>query len=151
MLSQNDGRLVVDLGAKFPLTALARDHFRSADLDADLQFTRTGERVTGLTMVMGDTTVYEPVVTPPTSARDLATFAGNYYSDELDVTYRITATDSTLAVQVGENDPTTAARTGPDLFAVPGGATIRFTRTKSRIDGFLLFAGRVKNLRFARR
>ena len=151
MLSEKDGRLVVDLGAKFPFTALARDHFRSADLDADLRFTRTGERVTGLTMVMGDTTVYEPVVTPPTSARELVTFAGNYRSDELDVTYRVTAADSTLAVQIGENDPETTTRTGPDSFALPGGSTLRFTRTKGRIDGFLLFAGRVKNLRFARR
>ena len=77
--------------------------------------------------------------------------AGNYYSDELDVTYRVTPADSTLAVQIGENDPETTARTGPDSFALPGGSTLRFTRTKGRIDGFLLFAGRVKNLRFARR
>ena len=151
-VTEKDGRLVVDLGATFPLTALARDHFRAADVDANLAFTRTGDRVTGLTVVVdADSTAYEPVVVSQTSARDLVTFAGSYYSNELDVTYRVGATDSTLSVQIGEHDPAISTRTGPDSFAIPGGATLRFTRAKGCIDGFLLFAGRVKNLRFARR
>lgn len=150
-IGEKDGRLVVDLGAPFALTAVTRDHFRATDINADLVFLRTGDRVSRLTVVVdGDSTAYDPVAVLPSRPEELAGFVADYRSDELDVTYRVSSASTDLMVQIGEHEPVTATRTGPDSFVVPGGAAVRFTRTKGRIDGFLLFAGRVKNLRFAR-
>lgn len=81
----------------------------------------------------------------------LGEFAGTYYSDELDVSYTAAVTDTTLTVRIADGEVRTFTATAPDRFTGPGGLAIRFTRSKGRPDGFLLFAGRVKNLRFVRK
>ncbi len=150
-IAEKEGHLVVDLGAPFPLTAVSPDHLRAIDINADLLILRTGDRINHLTVVVGgDSTVYDPVVVPPSRPDELTGFVADYHSDELGVTYRVSVTGPDLMVEVGDHEPLTAARTGPDSFGLPGGRALRFTRTKGRVDGFLLFAGRVRNLRFAR-
>ncbi len=77
-------------------------------------------------------------------------YAGDYFSDELRATYRIAVKDGglyfthrnalTAALEPTERD---AFRSGP--------ATLRFEHDPGgRISGFLLDAGRVRNLRFVR-
>lgn len=90
--------------------------------------------------------------TVPVSATELAGLAGTYYSQELDVSYRMTASDSGLTVLFGERAPITLRPTQKDGFSGPMGLDLKFTRAKNgRADGFVLGAGRVQNLRFVRR
>ena len=88
----------------------------------------------------------------PVSATELAGLAGIYYSQELDVSYLMTASEGGLTVQFGERAPITLRPTDKDGFAGPMGVGLKFTRAKNgRADGFVLGAGRVQNLRFVRR
>jgi len=93
-----------------------------------------------------------PAAAAPLSAAELAGFAGTYYSQELDVVYSMTPTDTGLTVRFGERDPVALRPADQDGFTGPMGLSLKFTRAKNgRPDGFLLGAGRVQNLRFVRR
>jgi hypothetical protein len=96
------------------------------------------------------TWIAEAPVAP--SPEQLAGFAGDYYSDELDTTYRIRVESGSLVVlfRPANRIPLTPVFT--DAFD-GGGNIIRFTRDASsgRIDGLRIFAGRVRHLNFVRR
>lgn len=88
----------------------------------------------------------------PTKPGDLAGLAGNYYSPELDIVYRLSATTVGLTVQFGERAPITLRPIEKNGFSGTRGLSIKFTRAPTgRATGFLLGAGRVQNLRFVRR
>jgi len=154
-IAMHDGRLEANLGARLPLAAAGKDRFRASAAGVDLVFRRGPDgKVSGLTVIAidRDTTVFERIAPPPSSAAELAAFAGTYYSDELDVTYRVGVRDTALVLQVADQPEVDLSRTARDSFARAGGMALRFSRAKNnRPDGFLLFAGRVKNLHFVRR
>lgn len=82
----------------------------------------------------------------------LATFAGSYYSDELDATYLVTVQDTALAIQVRGGPKMTLTRSADDTFVRRGAGSLRFTKGRNgRIDGFVMSAGRVQNLKFIKR
>lgn len=82
----------------------------------------------------------------------LAAFAGSYYSDELDVTYVVSVDDSVLAVQVRGGPKARLTRSSDDSFARSGTGSLRFTKGRNgRVDGFVMSAGRVQNLKFIKR
>lgn len=82
------------------------------------------------------------------SAEELAVYAGAYYSEELDVVYRLRVEADSLRVVVGKAFDEALAPMEPDVFRVFG-ITFRFQRdSDSRAASFMLDAGRVKNLRF---
>jgi CubicO group peptidase (beta-lactamase class C family) len=84
------------------------------------------------------------------SAEELQPFAGSYHSEELDVVYELEVEDGRLVLArpaslAGDLEPREA-----DRFAAPR-FTLRFLRDDAgRVSGFLLDAGRVRNLRFSR-
>jgi len=85
------------------------------------------------------------------SAEQLAGFVGDYYSDELDVTYEIRFDRGVLTLSVRDGGPRPLVPIAPDRLRV-GNRTLRFERAGA--DGFAEFqldAGRVRNLRFTRR
>jgi len=85
------------------------------------------------------------------SAEQLAGFVGDYYSDELDVTYEIRFDRGVLTLSVRDGGPRLLVPIAPDRLRV-GNRTLRFERAGA--DGFAEFqldAGRVRNLRFTRR
>ncbi len=147
-------RLVADFGFPVTLTPQGPDRFTSG-ASSSVTFNRDpAGRVTSLSMVTvdRDTTIYERSNPPPSTAAELAGYAGTYYSPELDVTYTIRAADSTLVLQVPGQPESSLTRTSRDSFGGPLGTAFRFNRSKAnRIEGFLLFAGRVRNLRFTRK
>ncbi len=103
-----------------------------------------------LTAQDGPGTTTKPAM--PAAAAELAAVAGAYYSQELDVTYRLTAGDTALTALVGERAPITLRPTGKDEFTGPMGIILKLSRAKNgRADGFRLGAGRVQNLHFVRR
>lgn len=81
----------------------------------------------------------------------LATYAGTYYSEELDVRYTLAVRDSVLTVEFRKIDDAPMTMVFPDGFLSSFGATIIFTRdARQRITGFTLTDGRVRGVRFDR-
>ena len=78
----------------------------------------------------------------------LKAYAGTYRSDELGVTYTISATDSTLVMQTRWGTDRVFRSAYTDVFIGP--YTLAFTRKAGRIDGMLLTGGRVRRVRFDR-
>lgn len=83
------------------------------------------------------------------SVGEVERLAGSFYSPELDVVYRFTATDDgSFEARVGA--VTWEVRSFPDGSYWVEGLRVRPYEASGRIDGFFLDAGRVVNLRFER-
>jgi hypothetical protein len=83
----------------------------------------------------------------PTAAQ-LDAFTGTYYSDELDVRYRIERKDSVLAVVMRRRGSMNLQPAFTDGFSASDIGVIRFTREKGKVTGFLVTSGRVRNVGF---
>ena len=81
---------------------------------------------------------------------ELGAFAGEYFSPELETTYRLAVRDGKLLVHRRRGEPVTLEPDTVDGFRF-GGTRLRFSRERGRVTGFLVDAGRTRNLRFARR
>jgi len=148
-IGRRDSTLIADIGIEVPLrpAGIRRFRFGGAELRFDAP---SGGRSPGMVRVDGDDELrFEAVRLPRPSAADLAAYVGRYYSDELDATYVIGIDDGRLQVTRPDSRPIGLDLSAPATFASPEAAR-RFSRTKGRIDGFALFAGRVRNLRFVR-
>jgi CubicO group peptidase (beta-lactamase class C family) len=85
------------------------------------------------------------------SRMQLAEYTGSYYSHELDVTYLLSADEGRLTVVVSRMPARSIQPIAMDVFAA-GGRTYRFQRgADGSVAGFILDAGRVRNLRFETR
>ena len=79
----------------------------------------------------------------------LAAYAGRYVSEELGVTYSVSAADTALRFRTGVTEPFTVLPAYGDTFL--GRAMVEFTRDSSkRITGLLMSTGRVRKIRFTR-
>jgi CubicO group peptidase (beta-lactamase class C family) len=87
-------------------------------------------------------------VTP--SAAALAAYAGEYFSQELNATYRVVVRDSGIALVTGTNDPMPARPVFADAFQA-GGNLVQFARRGSRVTGFEVTNGRMRRVAFERR
>jgi len=92
----------------------------------------------------------EPPFAP--TPQELASYAGDYVCEELGaLTYTVYVEGDTLKVRARPAQRITLVPTFPDGFMADGN-TIRFTRNaKGNVEGFRVYAGRVRNLRFAKR
>jgi hypothetical protein len=84
----------------------------------------------------------------PTPAQ-LAAYAGTYHSEELDATYRIASTDSTLTLSTRASPGLVARPVFADTF-VSGQYTIQFTRRGDRVAGLEITHPRARRVRFTR-
>lgn len=89
----------------------------------------------------------EPVTVTPGM---LAQYAGDYFSDDLNTVYRVTAGDSTLVLRTGTTEGMTARPVFADTF-VSGQITIRFIRNPTGVSGFEISHPRARRLGFVRR
>ena len=80
---------------------------------------------------------------------NLEDYVGDYYSEELDVVYRVQIEEGTLNVQFENNDPSNMNIYNKDQFTCELGL-MRFNRKDSMVSGFELDAGRVTNLSFSK-
>lgn len=98
----------------------------------------------------GTTGQLERIPAAQPSAAELAQYAGDYFSDELQATYRVRAQDDRLSVRVGWNEAVELRPTVRDEFRGP--FVFAFLRDPGgKVTGFDLFAGRVRNISFARK
>jgi CubicO group peptidase (beta-lactamase class C family) len=97
----------------------------------------------------GKPIVHERVEPASYTSEQLARFAGTYYSEEIDATYTVTLQSDKLVLRRRNVDDAPLQVLFADTFSSTGSGTLRFTRDKqSRISGFLVNTGRVRNLRF---
>jgi CubicO group peptidase (beta-lactamase class C family) len=86
----------------------------------------------------------------PTPA-DLGAFAGTFYSEEIDTTYTLNVEDGKLKARFRPAQRFELRPVYADAFESEGDV-LRFTRDSSgRVDGFLVYAGRVRHLRFVKK
>lgn len=78
---------------------------------------------------------------------ELARYAGRYESPELETSYALSVESGKLMLHRRRSPPIALTPTSTDTFTAEG-ITYRFVREKGRITGFLVDAGRTRNLRF---
>jgi hypothetical protein len=78
-------------------------------------------------------------------------YVGEYYSDELRVTYTLFADQSKLYARIGKRDKIELNVMKEDTFAGSVFTGIFERNAEGQVIGFSLDAGRVKNLKFVRK
>ena len=148
-LSAADGDIVA-LGTRFkPRNA---NHFVAAP-GAEIAFDRLQSGNVRATLTLEDRApqVFERFEPLKPSAADLAQYAGEYASSELQATYRFAVTDGKLALATNWEEPSVLEPTVRDEFQSPAGVAMVFRRDAAgHITGCDLFAGRVRNIFFRR-
>lgn len=148
-LSAADGDIVA-LGTHFkPRDA---NHF-VASPGAEITFDRlqNGNVRATLSLEDGAPQVLERFEPLKPSAADLAQYAGEYASSELQATYRFAVKDGKLALATNWEEPSVLEPTVRDEFQSPVGVAMVFRRDAAgRLTGCDLFAGRVRNIFFRR-
>jgi CubicO group peptidase (beta-lactamase class C family) len=156
-VTEKEGKLYLEaFGSQIELRPKSPTEFEPANfpVDAKVVFEPAAGGAPRKLRIAGSgltTTTYEAfaVATP----NDLTAYAGEYWSDELQVTYKLAIEDGKLIVRA-KNLPTGPLRpTVADEFDLAGSAiVIRFHRGADKhITGFLLDAGRTRGMVFTRR
>jgi CubicO group peptidase (beta-lactamase class C family) len=95
--------------------------------------------------------VWEAVSAFAPTPAGLEAFAGTYYSEEIDTTYRLYIEEGKLKGRFRPAQRFDLAPVYPDAFEIEGDI-VRFTRDgNGRVDGFQVYAGRVRHLRFVKK
>lgn len=100
----------------------------------------------------GDVVPYEPVAESTPTPEQLAEYAGEYTSDEAEVTYRVVVEDGKLFVRARPDISLALAPAYTDTFRAEEGLLVRFYRgAGGKISELSLGIDRVRDLRLARR
>ena len=95
--------------------------------------------------------VFEKFQAIKPSAADLLQYTGEYTSGELQATYRFAVKDGKLTLAANWQEPAVLDPSVRDEFQGPFGASVVFRRDAAgRVTGCDLFAGRVRNISFAK-
>jgi CubicO group peptidase (beta-lactamase class C family) len=156
-LSLQEGRLVAnDFGTPVKLAPLSATRFRSVatPFEMEIEFHRSqAQQPWAMRVRIEDQPPVEceaaPLVAP--SPPQLAEFAGNYFSEELNVTYKIKVEGDKLIYQYARAPQMSLSPMIKDTFAA-GSFQLTFLRNgQQRVSGFTINAGRVRNLRFVKK
>jgi CubicO group peptidase (beta-lactamase class C family) len=158
-ISLNGGKLRIDaFGPVMELAPISANRFRftgpGANPNAEAAFEKSsnGKTLLKLSRGGGKTDNFDSVEAFSPSAEQLNEFAGSYYSDELDVTYKMTVENDRLVAvnRSGVKRPLTPSFR--DAFATFGAAQFEFNRDgQGRVAGFAVHAGRIRNVRFVKK
>jgi CubicO group peptidase (beta-lactamase class C family) len=146
-----DGKLLVEnVGA---LAAIGAGRFQAVDSATEFVFASPTPGATVLRVGDGHSRPreYVAIAEAHPAVERLAEYIGAYSSEELGVTYAVLADKEKLHVRLRPAPPREVAALWADAFLLGGGDVLRFTRDASgRVDGFEVYAGRVRHLRFTR-
>ncbi len=81
---------------------------------------------------------------------DLSDYIGNYWSDELQVAYRLFIEGEELFLRIGWNPKTLLRPVEKDVLVFPHVKAVFERDRNDAVTGFVLDAGRVRNLRFSK-
>ena len=151
---------VVEVTASDSDLAAFGEHFKPRDAShfigaegAEMTFEPRPGGVMRLTLAFKDTApqvleTYEPL---KSSEEAFAQYVGEYTSAEVEATDRFAVNDGKLTLAVAWQEPAVLEPTVRDEFQGPGGTAFVFRRdAKGQITGFDAFAGRVRDIYFAR-
>lgn len=157
-LNIEEGKLAVSAinGMRFRIGPVSATEFREFQVPVriDVRFENRGEGERPLMHLSIDrqkSQVFEPVklVTPTPS--ELAEYAGEYYSDEAQVSYKIGVENDRLVVTARRMPKRVLAPAIKDEFLFAG-FNFEFTRDQqNRVNGFLMDTDRSINVRFVKR
>jgi CubicO group peptidase (beta-lactamase class C family) len=149
-LGVREGKLVNDAGPSGELEPLSPTTFRLTR-GLDVQFSGTSPARRALVIrTDADSSLLEEVHASPMTAGRLGDYVGTYNGDELDVQLVVAVKGDQLVLRRRPADEMPMRLVYDDDFATPIGS-LRFTRDASgRVTGFGIFAGRIRNVRFAR-
>jgi CubicO group peptidase (beta-lactamase class C family) len=149
-----DSLLLSDLRTALPLEPVAADRFRvpGTQPGPEVRFdaSRPSSYRLDLIYSSGDTLTFERVAEASPTARELASYAGTYWSDEVAAEYRLEVKNGALMLRRRRSEPLVLTPTYADAFSGEG-VLYRFTRTRGRVTAMLVDAGRIRNLRFVKR
>jgi len=137
-----------------PILPLSGTEFTTADGSRRMTFE---PGISGAPLKMTDSDgrskrrLWEAVPAFAPKPAELEAYAGVYYSEEIDTTYTVYVEGGKLKVRFRPAQRFELAPVYTDAFE-EGGDVMRFTRDASgRVDGFRVYAGRVRHLRFVRK
>ncbi len=138
-------------GSGIALTPLSDSRFRPAGQQVEIRFepqAAGGMRLIDTPDSGAKPAVYERAEEFKPDPAQLADYAGQYQSDEIEPVYRMTVQESRLVLERLKSRPSPLQPAIRDLFTNPLG-NIRFTRDpQGQVTGFILNRGRVLNFRF---
>ena len=89
---------------------------------------------------------------PTLVSAELSAYVGDYYSDEVDATYRVAVIGDSLFLSSRHIPRQSLTVVGTDSFRARSGITLHFERAPGGAPtAFTVEAGRVRNIRFVRR
>jgi hypothetical protein len=119
----------------------SRVEFKSAGAKTQLHLSRNNRKPETFERVEA----FEP------SAGQLNEFAGSYYSEELNTTYKMSVEEGRLFVIDRNGVKRPLAPTIRDSFAIISGPQFEFSRDDAgKVSGFGVHAGRIRNVRFSK-
>lgn len=153
-LSITDGRLTA-LNTPQPLVPLGGSRFRQGDLATEWTFlpqSGTSPEALQIVSLPLKPAVFQRTQPPALSPDALRLHVGEYYSQELDITYLVTKRDDGRVVIRSRKRPAVLLEpVSGDRFTAEGFGTVTFTRGSSgTIDGMTISTGRVRRVQFVR-
>jgi CubicO group peptidase (beta-lactamase class C family) len=156
-LSLQAGRLATNsLGIPVQLSPLSATRFRSVEspIEVEIEFHRSqAQRPWAMRVRTEGQPPVEYEAVPPASPTpaQLAEYAGEYFSEELNVTYMLKLEGEKLYYHRTRTSPTNLIPVIKETFAASA-LQFNFQRdSRQRISGFTVNAGRVRNLRFVKK
>jgi CubicO group peptidase (beta-lactamase class C family) len=147
-VTMREGRLIWDGNAARQLIPLGEERFRLANQPFELRFLPDGN-LESYTLSGRRWIRYEKKPAARTGRAAMEEYAGEYFSEELNATYRVVANDSAVAIHIGTAAPIQARTLFEDAFAARN-YNILFTRTGRRVTGFRVTSSRVRDVAFVR-
>jgi CubicO group peptidase (beta-lactamase class C family) len=143
-------------GINGELTPLSSNRFRIAERSAEVEFETTGDGAVRRMLIKFEGNkpmIFDAMPPADKTPAKLAEFAGNYYSDEIDATYRIALKDDKLVLTRKKAPAVTLQPSFRDAFSTLSIlGTVRFTRDgEGRVNGFRISAGRIRGFNFVKR
>ena len=130
------------------LIPLGDDRFRVATTGNEVRFLPDGNLEVKFPFYTVPTR-YERKPAAKPSRQVMDEYAGEYFSEELNATYRVVANDTTVMFQTGTSAPIPARPLFEDGFAARN-YNVLFTRTGRRVTGFRITSGRVRDVTFVK-
>lgn len=156
-ITLRDGKLRIDpfTPGSFELAPTsANTFFNLAQPNVEVVFDLSNPSKKRLTLKRAGarTDVFEAVEAAAPTKDQLAEYAGNYYSEELDASYTVSLENDKLVVINKSGPKRPLLPTFRDGFTLLSGARFEFSRdAQGRVASLVVQAGRTRNLRFVRR